>query len=146
VHSVTPDVAFVGHGQVTKVTIAGTDLGLSFDDVLRITLSGVPCQIDREGYISTAKLVCSTDAELTTPRGPVSVVTIHGGVGEDASHGFGFECALDTFSIPSSAPGVQTHCLTTSRLSRNFARLRCHGVQTVRLGWLHWSRHLSCRL
>ena len=63
--SVSPSSGPFGGG--TRLTITGTNLGVTVRDIVNVTVGGVPCIIQVAGYIAGKQIICVTGAY--TPGG-----------------------------------------------------------------------------
>ena len=66
----------------TTVTITGTDLGVTYDDIVNnVTISSSPCITQEDGYISGTQIVCETTA-FTSGLDPKDlIITVQRGAG-----------------------------------------------------------------
>lgn len=64
----------------TRLTLRGSNLGQSADDVIGLTVCGIDCLSSLE-YSSPAKLICTTFPSSKSVSGPVVVKTRNGGKG-----------------------------------------------------------------
>ena len=66
----------------TTVTISGTDLGVTYDDIVNnVTISSSPCITQEDGYISGTQIVCETTA-FTSGLDPKDlIITVQRGAG-----------------------------------------------------------------
>ena len=58
--SVSPISGPIGGG--TILTITGTNLGVTVGDIVSVTVGGVPCMVQPDGYIPGTQVVCVTGA------------------------------------------------------------------------------------
>lgn len=56
--SVSPFSGPFGGG--TRLTITGTDVGVTVGDIVNVTVGGVDCSVQSEGYLAGKQIVCVT--------------------------------------------------------------------------------------
>ena len=66
----------------TTVTITGTDLGVTYDDIMNnVMISSSPCITQEDGYIPGTQIVCETTAFTSGPGPKDVIVTVQRGTG-----------------------------------------------------------------
>ena len=65
----------------TTVNITGTDLGVTYDDIVNVMISSSPCITQEDGYISGTQIVCETTASTSGPGSKDVIVTVQRGTG-----------------------------------------------------------------
>ena len=64
----------------TTVTITGTDLGVTYDDIVNnVMISSSPCITQENGYIPGTQIVCKTTAFTSGPGPKDLIVTVQRG-------------------------------------------------------------------
>ena len=68
----------------TTVTITGTDLGVTYDDIVNnVMISSSPCIMQEDGYISGTQIVCKTTAFTSGPGPKDIIITVQRGTSSD---------------------------------------------------------------
>ncbi|EDV25223.1 uncharacterized protein TRIADDRAFT_56943 [Trichoplax adhaerens] len=57
----------------TVINITGTNLGIQFSDITRITVAGLNCKPLRDGYVVSYSIYCNTSASSSDIQGQVTV-------------------------------------------------------------------------
>ena len=66
----------------TTVTITGTDLGVTYEDIVNnVMISSSPCITQEDGYIPGTQIVCETTAFTSGPDPKNLIVTVQRGTG-----------------------------------------------------------------
>ena len=64
----------------TTVTITGTDLGVTYADIVnKVMISSSPCIAQEDGYISGTQIVCETTAFTSGPGPKDIIITVQRG-------------------------------------------------------------------
>ena len=72
----------------TTVTITGTDLGVTYADVVNnVMISSSPCITQEDGYISGTQIVCETTASTSGPGSKDVMVTVQRGTSSSVAVG-----------------------------------------------------------
>ena len=63
----------------TTVTITGTDLGVTYDDIMNnVIISSSPCITQEDGYISGTQIVCKTTSFAGGPGSKDLIIIVRG--------------------------------------------------------------------
>ena len=63
----------------TTVTITGTDLGVTYDDIVNnVMISSSPCITQEDGYIPGTRIVCKTTSFTSGPGPKDLIITVRG--------------------------------------------------------------------
>ena len=65
----------------TTVTITGTDLGVTYADISRVTIGSSPCITQENSYIPGTQIVCETTAFTSDPGPKDLIITVQRGAG-----------------------------------------------------------------
>ena len=72
----------------TTVTITGTDLGVTYDDIMNnVMISSSRCITQEDGYISGTQIVCVTTASTSGPGPKDLIVTVQRGTSSSVAVG-----------------------------------------------------------
>ena len=72
----------------TTVTITGTDLGVTYADIVNnVMISSSPCITQEDGYIPGTRIVCETTAFTSGPGPKDIIITVQRGTSSDVVEG-----------------------------------------------------------
>ena len=72
----------------TTVTITGTDLGVTYTDIVNnVLISSSPCMTQEDGYIPGTQIVCETTASTSGPGSKAVIVTVQRGTSSSVAVG-----------------------------------------------------------
>ena len=101
----------------TTVTITGTDLGTSFDDIVSITVGSLTCTPIEDSYLVGRSITCDISNDSQTQLLGIAIVEVTvsriGGANQDATTQFRFGQPRVYSVSPSYGPaagGLQYHC------------------------------------
>ena len=80
----------------TTVNITGTDLGVTYDDIVNVMISSSPCITQEDGYISGTHIVCVTTAITSGPGSKDVMVTVQRGTSSSVVEGGMFTVVAPT--------------------------------------------------
>ncbi|XP_028575563.2 plexin-B1 [Podarcis muralis] len=110
IHAVYPLTGLVEGG--TRITITGSNLGQKHQDIAgRVTVAGIPCEVDALVYEISSSIVCTTGGSGVERSGHV-VVEVPGGGQGVSGHVFTYQNPELKSIYPTRGPKAGGTCLT----------------------------------